>query len=464
MRKFRKTAAVVAAAALALSLCACGGKTDKATTEQTSGGSATVTDATASTIEDDGDWTTTEQEVVEDDRFTTVEGADAIGVTFDDGTDGFTSYINNGNFTMSAENGELVCDITKSGPLEHSCQIYYDGFTMAKGCVYTMSFDVRSDIERVIQWRVQINGGDYHAYASDFITVGPETQTITKEFTMEENSDPAPRFVVNMGTQEGQTEVTEAHKIYFDNISLFVTDGSNAEKIVGAPQPIQVKVNQIGYKPDDTKTVIVTSKDDEKFKIVDAKTDETMFVGAYGELSYDKSAESNVRHGDFTEFKTPGTYKIISSPSGASYEFSIGDDLYDDVYKDVVLMLYKQRCGTEVTKDIAGDFAHEACHMQEATVYGDTSGTKIDVSGGWHDAGDYGRYVVSGAKTVQDLFLAYEDYGQTADDLGIPESGNKTPDLLDEAKYELDWMLKMQDAASGGVYHKVTAPGDGTCG
>ena len=344
MRKFRKTAAVVAAAALALSLCACGGKTDKATTEQTSGGSATVTDATASTIEDDGDWTTTEQEVVEDDRFTTVEGADAIGVTFDDGTDGFTSYINNGNFTMSAENGELVCDITKSGPLEHSCQIYYDGFTMAKGCVYTMSFDVRSDIERVIQWRVQINGGDYHAYASDFITVGPETQTITKEFTMEENSDPAPRFVVNMGTQEGQTEVTEAHKIYFDNISLFVTDGSNAEKIVGAPQPIQVKVNQIGYKPDDTKTVIVTSKDDEKFKIVDAETEETMFVGAYGELSYDKSAESNVRHGDFTAFNTPGTYKIISSPSGASYEFSIGDDLYDDVYKDVVLMLYKQRC------------------------------------------------------------------------------------------------------------------------
>ena len=61
MRKFKKTAAVVAAAALALSLCACGGKTDKATTEQTSGGSATVTDATASNaIEDDGDWTTTE--------------------------------------------------------------------------------------------------------------------------------------------------------------------------------------------------------------------------------------------------------------------------------------------------------------------------------------------------------------------------------------------------------------------
>ena len=139
MRKFKKTAAAIAATALALSLCACGGKADTTTTEQ-AGGSATVTDATVSNaVEDDGGWTTAAQEVVEDDRFTTVEGADAIGVTFDDGTDGFTSYTNNGNFTMTSENGELVCDITKSGPLEHSCQIYYDGFTMAKGCVYTMS-------------------------------------------------------------------------------------------------------------------------------------------------------------------------------------------------------------------------------------------------------------------------------------------------------------------------------------
>ena len=79
------------------------------------------------------------------------------------------------------------------------------------------------------------------------------------------------------------------------------------------------------------------------FPVLYARETVWEFVGAYGELSYDKSAESNVRHGDFTEFKTPGTYKIISSPSGASYEFSIGDDLYDDVYKDVVLMLYKQR-------------------------------------------------------------------------------------------------------------------------
>ncbi|MGN0150874.1 MAG: glycoside hydrolase family 9 protein [Wujia sp.] len=457
MRKFKKTAACVLAAAMVLSMAGCGNQDKKTTAD---GSTASVTDAAtgsdAVVIEDDGDWSTTEEEVVEDNRFTTVEGADAMGINFDDNElDGFVTYENGGKFSLYAENGEMVADIESVGSLEHACQVYFDGFTMAKGCVYTISFDVRSTIEREVEWRVQINGGDYHAYASNKITLGPETQTITQEFTMDEDSDPAPRFVVNMGAFDGATDLAP-HQIYFDNISLFVTDSSNAEQIVGAPKPIQVKVNQIGYKPDDKKTVVVTSKNDMKFKVVKADTEETVYIGEYGALAFDAALGSDTKQGDFSDFKTPGRYKIISSPSGASYEFSIGEGLYDDIYKDVILMLYNQRCGSALDKDISGDFAHDACHMQEAVIYGDDSGKTVDVSGGWHDAGDYGRYVVSGAKTVQDLFLAYEDYGYDADDIGIPESGNGTPDLLDEAKYELDWMLKMQDQASGGVYHKVT--------
>ncbi len=460
MKKFKKTAALVLAAVMALSMAGCG-KSDKDTDTN---GSATASDAATASgsdavvIEDDGDWSTTEAEVVDDDRFTTVEGADAMGINFDDNElDGFVSYENGGKFALYAENGEMVADIENNGTVEHACQLYYDGFTMAKGCVYTVSFDVRSTIERVVEWRVQINGGDYHAYAKDQVTIGPESQTITMEFTMEEDSDPAPRFVVNMGAVNDISGL-EPHKIYFDNISLFVTDSSNAEKIVGAPTPIQVKVNQIGYKPDDVKTVIVTSGDDTKFKIVKADTEETVYIGEYGMLAFDAALGSNVKQGDFSDFKTPGTYRIISSPSGASYDFAIGDNLYDDIYKDVVLMLYNQRCGTKLDESISGDFAHDACHMDGAIVYDDpASSATVDVSGGWHDAGDYGRYIVSGAKTVQDLFLAYEDYGYDADDIGIPESGNGIPDLLDEAKYELDWMLKMQDQTSGGVYHKVTA-------
>lgn len=450
MRKFKKQVALVLAALMTLSLAACGDK--KETTE--ANGPATTEAIEAVVIEDTYDWPTTEVPVVEDNRFTTIEGADAMGVTFDNDVNGFVTYANGGAFEMIQEEGQLVCNIEKTGSVEHGVQIYYDGFTMARDCVYNVSFDISSTVERNVEWRVQINGGDYHAYASEQVVIGPETTTINYEFTMAENSDPAPRFVINMGKYEEDPELP-AHTVKVDNISLFVVDGSKAEKIEGAPTPIQVKVNQIGYRPDDVKTVITTSKDDERFKIVKADTGETVYIGEYDpKLVFDDNVGSNLHTGDFSDFKATGDFRIISSPSGASYDFSIGEGLYDDIYKDVVLMLYNQRCGCELDANISGDFAHAACHMQEATVYGTSDA--VDVSGGWHDAGDYGRYVVPGAKTVQDLFLAYEDYGYAADDIGIPESGNGTPDLLDEARYELEWMLKMQDAATGGVYHKVT--------
>lgn len=89
-------------------------------------------------------------------------------------------------------------------------------------------------------------------------------------------------------------------------------------------------------------------------------------------------------------------------------------------------------------------------------VYG-TTDEYIDVSGGWHDAGDYGRYTVPAAKTVADMLYAYQaNPALFGDDVGIPESGNGVPDILDEAKYALTWMLKMQDPETGGVHHKVT--------
>jgi endoglucanase len=460
MRKMKKVGLCVLMGALMITAAGCGKSQDSS--ETATGTDATMTDAVSeadaeeTAFVDDGDWSTTEAEVSESEKFTTVEGAELLGFDFDDNDKGsFCTYTKGGVYTLTAENGELVCDIQTTGLAEHGCQLYYDGFTMAQGCVYTMQFDVRCDIERTIQWRIQINGGDYHLYAGEYVTIGPETQTVTCEFTMEEESDPAPRFCVNMGGMEGDGTL-EAHKIYFDNISLVVTDSSNAQQIGGLPTPVQVKVNQVGYKPDDTKRVVVTSVDDDKYKIVTADTEETVYVAPYDESVYDDAIQGRAQYGDFSDFTTPGTYKIISHPSGASYEFTISDDVYDDAYKDVVLMLYKQRCGTDLDEDIAGDYTHDACHTGEAVVYGDEASGTVDVSGGWHDAGDYGRYVVPGAKTVQDLMLAYEDYDYTADDLGIPESGNGVPDLLDEARYELEWMLKMQNKESGGVYHKVT--------
>lgn len=117
-------------------------------------------------------------------------------------------------------------------------------------------------------------------------------------------------------------------------------------------------------------------------------------------------------------------------------------------------MFYLQRCGVALDAARAGVFSHPACHTAPARVFG--SDTFLHVSGGWHDAGDYGRYVVPACKAVADLLLAFRAAPEAfGDDWDIPESGNGVADVLDEVRFELEWLFKMQ-RDDGGVYHKVT--------
>ncbi len=366
----------------------------------------------------------------------------------------WTQFFQGGNAETSVEDGKLKVDIKKCGFVEHAVQIYQDGFRLYKNGKYQMKFDVSSTIPRQIQFRIQINGGDYHAYTMEYIDINEEVQTVTIDFEMKEETDPAPRLAFNLGLQ-GDVETMDPHQVYFDNISLKLVDDTNAELIQEAPAGPDVNVDQVGYISTEAKLAVFRGAAlGSEFEVINADTEESVFKGKISEpKDYPSSGEDNA-FGDFSDVKEPGNY-YIKANDVKSYTFKIGDDVFDSAYNDVVKMLYLQRCGCELTADLAGDFAHPACHTSEAVIYG--TDKKIDVTGGWHDAGDYGRYVVPGAKTVADLFLSYElNPERFGDNSGIPESGNGVPDILDEAKYELDWMLKMQDAETGGVYHKVT--------
>ncbi|MBH1940892.1 glycoside hydrolase family 9 protein [Mobilitalea sibirica] len=352
--------------------------------------------------------------------------------------------------------GQLEVTIDNTGRVNYAVQIYCDGFELLQNAVYEIAFDIRSTIDRTLEWRIQLNGGDYHAYTSqENVAISTEMQHIVSTFTMEEASDPAPRFCINLGFQESDGELA-AHTVYVDNVELFLLDASNAVASSKGDIGPSININQVGYRTNDTKIAIFRDSSlDTSFDVVDVATGNVVFTGDVVGSIETESAGETVAHGDFTSITKPGTYKITAANSGESYEFVIADNIYDDVFADTVKMLYLQRCGIELTEEHADTFAHAACHVQKATIYGTTE-TK-DVSGGWHDAGDYGRYVVPGAKAVADLLLAYEDYNEVFNDsVGIPESGNGIPDVLDEARYELEWMFKMQDDQSGGVYHKVT--------
>ena len=214
-----------------------------------------------------------------------------------------------------------------------------------------------------------------------------------------------------------------------------------------------IRVNQIGFLPGAIKTAVLPDADAAAdFRVVNVETGEIACEGALSEPIDNPGAGEINRVADFTALDAPGRYRVQAGKL-VSPEFTVGEGVYDELFRQSVQMLYLQRCGVELDEAFAGDYAHPACHTQIGVVY--DTGEQIDVSGGWHDAGDYGRYVVSGAKTVADLFLAYEAFGVRSDDIGTPDSGDGLDDLLQEAKFELDWMLKMQ-RADGGVYHKVT--------
>ncbi len=375
---------------------------------------------------------------------------------FSNGVDPWMTFCQDGECEISVTgDGELDVDIKDIGTVEHGVQLYHDGFSFDEGCVYRISFDCYSDIERPIQLRFQINGGDYHAYYMEYIDIGTEKDHYDYTFTMEETSDPAPRFCFNMGLVNDMDKATAEHHVYFDNFVLTMEDDSGKVAGSGEVDTSDILVNQVGFLPDGLKYATLRGEALNKTaSLINEDSGESVLDAEIGAGKEDPDAGDNTEIFDFSKIKDEGTYHIEAGDE-VSPSFKISKDVYGELLNAALKVFYYQRCGTELKSDLAGDFAHKVCHTDKAVLYEDNS-KELDVTGGWHDAGDYGRYPVAGAKAAADLLLAYEDYPDAFnDEVGIPESGNGTPDILDEARWELEWLFKMQ-RDDGGVYHKVT--------
>lgn len=218
--------------------------------------------------------------------------------------------------------------------------------------------------------------------------------------------------------------------------------------------------NQVGY-PSAAKKVAVSTKKC-KFQVLSAESGEVVFEGESTSAKYDAAAGEDAFAIDFTAFTQPGTYYVQADSGEKSHPFVIADKPYVQLHKDMLKALYYQRCGCALEEEYAGIYTHEACHTAPAILYADfeakTENPKtFDMTGGWHDAGDFGRYSTPAAVAVGHLLYAYELFPESfQDSLQIPESGNDMPDVLNECLYELEWLMKMQ-AEDGGVYHKLTA-------
>ncbi|MDF3078624.1 MAG: glycoside hydrolase [Sphingobacteriaceae bacterium] len=206
-----------------------------------------------------------------------------------------------------------------------------------------------------------------------------------------------------------------------------------------------IRINQLGYQPGSAKVAVWVSKGDEKlkiFEIVDAKSGKQVFrgkaganFGAYGPF------KSSYRL-NFSKLDKSGEYYVeadgVRSPS-----FRISDDVYRGTADFTLRYMRQQRCGFNPT-------LKDSCHTHDGfAVYGKKLGIDslhFDAVGGWHDASDYLQYSTTTANAVYHLLAAYRDFPKAFADEKLSnglDGQNKVPDVLDEARWGLDWLLKM---------------------
>jgi endoglucanase len=222
-----------------------------------------------------------------------------------------------------------------------------------------------------------------------------------------------------------------------------------------ALQGVSVHFNQLGFQPSRSKIATIVNSTETAFRIRNDATGKIVFKGTLTAPISDEASGDTVRQAEFTALKKPGTYRIEIG-SALSDPFPIREDVYANALYLTMRSYYGQRCGCAV--DLGSGYRHVACHADGA--YHASSGKtgKVGNHGGWHDAGDYGRYVVNSGITCGTLLWAWEMYPHTLHTLklDIPESGKGTPDFLAEIRWNLEWMLAMQDD-DGGVFHKQSS-------
>ena len=245
---------------------------------------------------------------------------------------------------------------------------------------------------------------------------------------------------------------------------------------VVTPPPVKqvVSVNQVGYYSSDLKIASYASDATSPltWKLLDA-TGQEVSSGQTTVFGADASSGDNVHLIDFSSYTKAGIGYVLSVGNISSDPFAISTGVYTGLAKDALAYYYRDRSGIAITAQYAGaEWARDAGHLSDnhVTCYKGTDSTGkvwpgcdyyLDVSGGWYDAGDYGKYVVNGGIAVWTLMDEYERNPKSFGDgtLNIPENANGVPDILDEARWELKFMLGMQVPAgqtlAGMVHHKM---------
>ena len=368
----------------------------------------------------------------------------------------------------------------------------------------TLSFEVKSNGQTSFPFRIGItshshnedvtlNWTDIEKY-KDNIVASPDWTSYTlslnelvQAFT-DKNFDKSNVWKINVGSIKSGESAT------FRNVKI----SSNDEE----RQYPYIKVNQVGYTCNGNKNAKVScfkkfgSLNGKRFEIVNQETEEVVFSDVLSDATTDtKISGEDIYEINFNSVTQQGTYYIripdanlnvsaltprdkennLKTDTLISVTFKIGDDIYNEMLSDMSKYYYYQRQGLDLQEKYAQQFARENLHPNDISVKrwsdrNNLSAETFDVSQGWYDAGDYGKYVSPAATSVENLLLAYELFPQEFKKINpnIPET-DKTSDLysnapaiLSEIKWELDMLLKLEHSNKDGSFYVAANYKDGT--
>lgn len=228
-------------------------------------------------------------------------------------------------------------------------------------------------------------------------------------------------------------------KLLFFSFLFVVFTSFNTQK----PLSSWIRINQLGYSPKNPKVAVWVSKSNEKvkmFRLIDSATRKVVYKAKAGKAFGTYGPFKETFRLNFSEFQVPGTY-YIEAGKVKSPHFRISEDVYSGLADFALRYMRQQRSGFN-------PYLKDSCHTQDGyTMYGPMpDSTHINVSGGWHDASDYLQYSTTSANATYHLLAAYRDFPEVFSDQHLAnglDGNNGTADVLDEAKWGLDWLLKM---------------------
>ncbi len=241
---------------------------------------------------------------------------------------------------------------------------------------------------------------------------------------------------------------------FFTSVLLLYPRFLFSENII--TDTVYIRVNEAGYLPQDTKLAVAFSNDPvpSTFKVVDINTKSVVYTGKVSLT--DKTGWAPFRYFynlDFSTLRKQGDYMItLNNGKISSQHFRIGESVYKGYADELLEFMRQQRCGYN-------PFFDQVCHQKDARMmYGPMpDSTYVDVTGGWHDAGDQLKYLITGSFATAIMMEAYELSPSVFKDSvnALGQAGpNGIPDVLDEAKWGLDWIQKMHPRPDW-LFHQV---------